>query len=241
MVDRVMKRPEGSRIMILAPVIREKKGEHTKVMETLSKEGFARARIDGEIMELDGEIKLERQKKHSIAAVVDRIIVREESAQRVADSIETALKMAEGLVIIHDVQTGQDTLQSEHFACADCGISIEEISPRMFSFNSPYGACPECTGLGMIMKVDPDTLVVDKKKSFNQGAIRMSGWNFAVPGTIAHQFMQALTREYDFSADTPYEELPQNIKDLIMYGNNGKKNRNQLQQRRPPGRIFCRV
>ncbi len=223
MVDRVMKRPEGSRIMILAPVIREKKGEHVKVMETLSKDGFARARIDGEIVELDGEIKLERQKKHSIAAVVDRIIVRPESAQRVADSIETALKMADGLVIIHDMQTGEDTLQSEHFACADCGISIEEISPRMFSFNSPYGACPECTGLGMIMKVDPDSLVADRTKSLSEGAIHMSGWNFAIPGTIANQFLKALTREYGFSEDTPYEQLPKEIKDLIMYGNNGKK------------------
>lgn len=223
MVDRVMKLPEGSRIMILAPVIREKKGEHTRVMETLAKEGFARARIDGEIMELDGEISLERQKKHSIAAVVDRIIVRPESAQRIADSIETALKLADGLTIIHDMQAGKDTLQSEHFACADCGISIEEISPRMFSFNSPYGACPSCTGLGMIMKVDPDALVADKTKSVNQGAIHVSGWNFAIPGTIAGQFMQALTREYGFSADTPFKELPRDIRDLIMYGNNGEK------------------
>jgi len=223
MVDRVMKLPEGSKIMILAPVIREKKGEHSKVMENLAKEGFARARINGEIVELDGEIKLERQKKHSIAAVVDRIIVRPESAQRVADSIETALKMADGLVVIHDMQTGQDTLQSEHFACADCGISIEEISPRMFSFNSPYGACPECTGLGMIMKVDPDALVADKTKSLNGGAVHISGWNFAIPGTIAGQFLQALSREYGFSADTPWEELPQNVHNLIMYGNNGKK------------------
>jgi excinuclease ABC subunit A len=223
MVDRVMKMPQGSKIMILAPVIREKKGEHAKVMETLVKDGFTRARIDGEVMELDAEIKLERQKKHSIAAVIDRIIVKPESAKRVTDSIETALKMAGGLVIIHDMQTGEDVLQSENFACPDCGISIEEISPRMFSFNSPYGACPNCTGLGMIMKVDPDALVEDKKKSINEGALRVSGWNFTIPGTIAHQYMQALTSTYGFSADTPWEELPQKIKDIVMYGNNGEK------------------
>lgn len=223
MVDRVMKMPEGSKIMILAPVIREKKGEHNKVIETLIKDGFTRAKIDGEVVELDSEINLERQKKHSIAAVIDRIIVKPESAKRATDSIETALKMSGGLVILHDMQTGEDTLQSENFACADCGISIEEISPRMFSFNSPYGACPNCTGLGMIMKVDPDALVADKQKSINEGAFRVSGWNFTIPGTIAYQFMQALTRTYGFSVDTPYEELPQSIKDIIMFGNDGEK------------------
>ena len=223
MVDRVMKMPEGSKIMILAPVIREKKGEHTKVIETLIKDGFTRAKIDGEVVELDGEINLERQKKHSIAAVIDRIIIKPESAKRATDSIETALKMAGGLVILHDMQTGEDVLQSENFACADCGISIEEISPRMFSFNSPFGACPNCTGLGMIMKVDPDALVPDKKKSINEGAFRVSGWNFAIPGTIAHQFMEALTRTYGFSADTPFEELPQQIRDIMMFGNDGEK------------------
>ncbi len=223
MVERVMKMPEGRKIMILAPVIREKKGEHLRVLETLVKDGFTRARVNGEVLELDGEIKLERQKKHSIAAVIDRIIVKPDSAGRVSDSIETALKMAGGLVIIHDMETGEDILQSENFACADCGISIEEISPRMFSFNSPFGACPNCTGLGMIMKVDPDALVADKTKSINEGALRVSGWNFAAPGTIACQYMQSLTQTYGFSADTPWEELPQNIRDIIMFGNGGEK------------------
>lgn len=223
MVDRVMKMPEGRKIMILAPVIREKKGEHIKVLETLVKDGFTRARVDGEVLELDGEIKLERQKKHSIAAVIDRIIVKPDSAGRATDSIETALKMAGGLVIIHDMETGEDFLQSENFACPDCGISIEEISPRMFSFNSPFGACPNCTGLGMIMKIDPDALVADKTKSINEGALRVSGWNFAAPGTIAYQYMQSLTQTYGFSADTPWEDLPQNIKDIVMFGNGGEK------------------
>ena len=223
MVDQVMKNPEGTKLMILAPVIRAKKGEHKKILENLAKEGYVRAVVDGETRELDEEIKLEKQKKHSIAAVVDRIIVKPESAKRAADSIETALRMADGLVVIRDMATGEETLMNENFACADCGVSIEELTPRMFSFNSPFGACPECTGLGMLLKIDPDLIVPDKTKTLREGAVKASGWNFGTVGTIAKNYLDAMMKRYGFDMDTPYEELSEEVKHALLYGTDGEK------------------
>ena len=223
MVDQVMKHPEGTKLMILAPVIRAKKGEHKKVLEGLAKEGYVRAVVDGETVELDTEIKLEKQKKHSVSAVVDRIIVKPESAKRAADSIETALRMADGLVIVRNMDTGKETLMNENFACADCGVSIEELSPRMFSFNSPFGACPECTGLGMLLKIDPDLIVPDKTKTLREGAVKASGWNFGTVGTIAKNYLDAMMKRYHFDMDTPYEDLPAEVKHALLYGTDGEK------------------
>ena len=223
MVDQVMKHPEGTKLMILAPVIRAKKGEHKKVLEGLAKEGYVRAVVDGETVELDTEIKLEKQKKHSVSAVVDRIIVKPESAKRAADSIEMALRMADGLVIVRNMDTGKETLMNENFACADCGVSIEELSPRMFSFNSPFGACPECTGLGMLLKIDPDLIVPDKTKTLREGAVKASGWNFGTVGTIAKNYLDAMMKRYHFDMDTPYEDLPAEVKHALLYGTDGEK------------------
>ena len=222
MVDRVMKLPVGTKIMILAPVIREKKGHHKSVLEQLKKDSFMRARVDGTLYDLDEEITLGRYEKHSISAVVDRIILKEDSAGRLSESIETALKMSKGLVIIHNMDTGEDTLQSENYACPDCGISIEELSPRMFSFNSPYGACPHCTGIGSIMKIDEDALIPDKTKSIAQGAGRVSGWNFNNYNSIAWQNIQALMKRYHFSTDTPWQDLPREVQKVLLYGTEEK-------------------
>ncbi|MEA5004343.1 MAG: excinuclease ABC subunit UvrA [Christensenella sp.] len=223
MVDQVMKNPEGSKLMILAPVIRAKKGEHKKVLENLLKEGFTRAVVDGETHELDEEIKLEKQKKHTIAAVIDRIVIKPDSAKRVTDSIETALRMTGGLVIIRNMDSGEEKLMNENFACADCGVSIEELTPRMFSFNSPFGACPECTGLGMLLKIDPDLIVPDKTKTLRDGAVRASGWNFGAVGTIAKNYLDAMMKRYKFDMDTPYQDLPDEVQHALLYGTNGEK------------------
>ncbi len=223
MVDIAMEKGAGAKVMILAPVIRAKKGEHKKVLEGLAKQGFVRARVDGEIRDLDEEFDLDKQKKHSIAAVVDRVVLKPDSAKRLADSMETALKLADGLVVIHDMDTAEDYLMSENFACTDCGISIEELTPRMFSFNSPFGACPACTGLGMILKVDPDLVVPDRSKTLREGAVKVSGWNFNAPGTIAKNYLEALMERYKFDMDTPFNKLDQEIQDVILYGTNGEK------------------
>ncbi|MEG2574866.1 MAG: excinuclease ABC subunit UvrA [Christensenella sp.] len=223
MVDHVMKNPEGTKLMILAPVIRAKKGEHKKVLEDLAKGGFVRAVVDGEPRELEEEIVLEKQKKHTISAVIDRIIVKPESIKRVTDSVETALKMAEGLVIIRNMDTGEENLMNESFACVDCGVSIEELTPRMFSFNSPFGACPECTGLGMIMKIDPELIVPDRSKTLREGAVKVSGWNFGSVGTIAKNYLTAMMARYHFDQDTPYCELSEEVQHVLLYGTDGEK------------------
>jgi len=223
MVDHVMMLGEGTKLMILAPVIRAKKGEHKKVLENLAKDGFVRARIDGEVRDLDEDIELERQQKHSIAVVVDRIILKPESAKRISDSIEIALKIANGLVIINEMDTGKDMLMNENFACVDCGVSIEELTPRMFSFNSPFGACPDCTGLGVIMKIDPDAVVPDKTRTLRQGAIKTTGWNFGAAGTIARSYLDAMMKRYGFDEDTPFKDLPESVRHILLYGTDGEK------------------
>ncbi len=222
-VDRIMLNKEGTKLMIMSPIIRAQKGEHKKVIETLIKDGYVRAKIDNEIVELADEINLEKQKKHSISVVIDRIIIKEGINGRISDSVETALKLADGLVIIENMDTKEEVLMNENFACVDCGISIDEITPRMFSFNSPFGACPDCTGLGNIMKIDADLVVPDKTKSIEEGAIKVSGWNFGAPGTIARNYMDALIKRYNFREDVPFKDLSDEVKEVLLYGTKGEK------------------
>ena len=179
-VDQVTALPERTKIMLLSPVIRGRKGEYTKLFEDMQKKGYVRARIDGEIYELSDPPAMAKTKKHTIEIVVDRIIVRPDVQQRLTDSLETAMNLSGGIVIVRQIESGEETLYSQNYACPDCGISIEELAPRLFSFNNPYGACPCCTGLGVLMKMDPDIIIPDKTLSFNQGAIRASGWNLSL-------------------------------------------------------------
>ncbi|MCM8710166.1 excinuclease ABC subunit UvrA [Clostridium sp. SYSU_GA19001] len=223
MVDKIMEMPERTKIQILAPVIRGRKGEHTKVLENIKKEGFVRARIDGEIVELtEEEVKLEKTKKHNIEAVIDRLMVKNDIGSRLTDSLETALRLAEGLVIVNVVD-GEDMLFSEKFACADCGISIEELAPRMFSFNSPFGKCDTCDGLGTLMEIDEDLVVPDKTKSLAEGAILPWSGTSGKDDSWTYSVLKALAREYEFRLDTPWQELSADIKKILLYGLNGQK------------------
>ena len=223
MVDKVMALPERTKIQVLSPLIRGRKGEHVKVLENIKKNGFVRARVDGEVYDLeDEEIKLEKTKKHSIEAVVDRLVVKEGIEGRLAESIETSLKMGDGLVII-DIIGGEEILFSEKFACPDCNISIEEIAPRLFSFNSPFGKCETCDGLGTLMEIDEDLILPEKDKSILQGAIAPWGegrlkedsWNFAI--------LKSLCKKYNFSLDTPINQLPREVIDVLLYGTKGER------------------
>ena len=224
MVDAVMSMGEGTRILLLSPIVRERKGEHVKIFEDLRKNGFARAMVDGEIVDLSSdEIKLAKTKKHSIYAVVDRIVVRPDGASRLGDSLETALSLSNGIVVVQNADTGEQTLFSGNYACPECGISMEEITPRMFSFNSPFGACPACSGLGTQMKVDPDLIIPDKSKSLREGAIHVSGWDSAAKGSMADLYFTALSNHYGFSLDVPVRELPKEVLDLFLYGTGKEK------------------
>ena len=220
--DQVLSFEEGTRMLILAPVIRAKKGQHQKVLETAKKNGYVRVRVDGEMRELEEDINLEKTKKHDIDIVVDRLIIRPGVETRLTDSLETALGLAGGLAYVSIVD-GEEILFSQNYACSICGMSIEELSPRMFSFNSPYGACPTCAGLGTMMKVDPE-LIMDKKKSIRQGGILAGGWgNVSDENSLSAMYFGALAKEYGFSLDTPIAELPQEILNVILYGSKGKK------------------
>lgn len=223
MVDKVMSLPERTKIQVLAPLIRGRKGEHVKVLENIKKNGFVRARVDGEVYDLeDEEIKLEKTKKHSIEAVVDRLVVKEGIEGRLAESIETSLKVGDGLVII-DIIGEEEMLFSEKFACPDCNISIEEIAPRLFSFNSPFGKCETCDGLGTLMEIDEDLVLPDKEKSILQGAIAPWGegrlkedsWNFAI--------LKSLCEKYKFSLDTAINQLPREVIEVLLYGTKGER------------------
>ena len=221
-VDRVLELPEGTKFQILAPVIRAKKGEHQKLLEDAKKGGYVRVRVDGIIYDLSEKITMEKNKKHHIEIVIDRLVVKDGIKQRLTDSLETALSLAGGLVLI-DLVDGEEMLFSQNYACDDCGISMEELAPRMFSFNSPFGACPTCLGLGSMMKVDPK-LILDKKKSINQGGIQASGWSNPDNGfTTAGMYYRALADKYGFSLDTPVGELPEDIIDILLYGTKGEK------------------
>ncbi len=223
-VDEVLKLPSKTKFQVLAPVIRGRKGEYTKVFEKAAKEGFVRVRVDGEQYDpASDEIILDKQKKHNIEIVVDRLVVREGIEKRLTDSLETALKMANGLVIIQLPEEDRELLFSQNYACEDCGISLEELTPRMFSFNTPYGACPHCMGLGSVEILDPDRLIPDKTKSINEGAIRVYGWTGNDKNSISAMYYRGLAQQYGFSLDTPVKDLPKEIMDIILYGTKGEK------------------
>ncbi len=222
-VDAVMTLPERTKLQLLAPVVRGRKGEHNKIVKDAFKKGFARAIIDGEMLELDGsETKLDKQKKHTIEIVVDRLAVKEGMERRLTDSLETALEMAEGIVVV-DVIDGDRITFSTNYACDDCGISIDELTPRMFSFNTPYGACPKCMGIGSLTMVDPDKVIPDKTKSIAEGAILATGWGNADESTIAGMYYEGLAKRYNFSLDTPICDLSEETLDALLYGTRGEK------------------
>ena len=232
MVDEIMKLPERTKFMVLAPVVRGRKGEHVKLLEKAKKSGFVRVVVDGSMYELSEEIKLDKNKKHSIDIVVDRLVVRQDVERRFTDSIETALQLAEGLMKIEVIgERDENGVQKENtiinfsdsFSCPDCGISIDEIEPRSFSFNNPFGACPTCAGLGFKMEFDPDLMIPDQSLSINDGAIVVLGWQSCNDGkSYSNAILRALSAEYGFSLDTPFQDYPQDIKDLLLYGKNSR-------------------
>lgn len=223
MVDKVVELPERTKLQILSPVIKGRKGQHAKVLDSIKKNGFVRARIDGEIFDLqEEEINLEKNKKHNIEAVIDRLVVKEGIESRLTDSIETALKLSDGLVIV-DIIDGEEILFSEKFACPDCGISIDELAPRLFSFNSPFGRCDRCDGIGSLMEIDEDLIIPDKTKSIMQGAIITLGDGALKEDSWTFSILKALSKQYNFNLDTPIEELPREILDYILYGLGGDK------------------
>ena len=222
-IDQVLSLPEGTRIQVMAPVIRGKKGEHAKIFEDAKRSGYVRARVDGNLYELDEEIKLEKNKKHTIEIVVDRLIIRPDIQQRLTDSVETASGLTGGLVVINLLREERDLTFSQNYACEDCGISIEELTPRMFSFNNPFGACPTCTGLGSQLKVDPALIVPDKSLSILEGAIQASGWNNIRGDGISRMYFDALAKKYHFSLTDPWETLPEDVRTIILYGTGGEK------------------
>ncbi len=221
-IDQIMDLPEGSRIQVLSPVVRARKGEYAKVFEDARKSGYVRARVDNILYELTEEIKLDKNKKHNIEIVVDRLVVRPDVRQRLTDSVETASNLAGGLVTVNVLAEERDILFSQNYACEDCGVSIEELTPRMFSFNNPYGACPACTGLGSQLKVDPALIIPDEDKSILEGAIQCSGWNNIRGDGISRMYFDALAKKYRFKLTTPWRDLPAEIRDVILYGTKGE-------------------
>ena len=221
-VDSVLELPEGTRIQVMAPIARGKKGQFVKELESAKKDGYVRVRVDGIIYDLSEKIELDKNKKHNIEIVVDRLVVKESIRSRLADSIETATGLSNGILLV-DVIGGEEKLYSLDYACPEHGVSIEELEPRMFSFNNPFGACPTCSGLSVFMKPDPDLIVPDKNLSLRQGAIKASGWNNADGGTIAQMYMEGIANKYDFTLDTPFKDIPADGVDAIMYGTKGEK------------------
>ncbi len=222
-VDQVLTLEPGTRFQILAPVIRGKKGEHLKVFSDAKKSGYVRVRVDGSIYDLTEEIALSKNKKHNIEIVVDRLVMKEDIARRLTDSIETALSLSGGLVIVHLIQEDRELSFSQNYACEDCGVSLPELEPRMFSFNNPYGACPHCSGLGYQLKVDPDLIMPNRSLSILEGGIIASGWGSAKTDTISRMYYEALGRKYGFSLDTPLEKLTPQAIDALLYGTKGEK------------------
>lgn len=222
MVDKVMSLEEETRIQLLAPIVRGRKGEYIKLIDDVRKAGFIRIRIDGEILDVNDSIKLDKNKKHNIEIVVDRLVVRPDIRKRLADSIETVLRLSGGLLLV-DIIDGEEIILNQKLSCIDCGISMEEPAPRMFSFNNPFGACPECTGLGVLLKMDPELIIPDKSRSLKDGAIAMNGWNLEDEEGYGRAIFEALAKHYNFSLDTPAEELPPHILDIILYGTRGEK------------------
>ncbi len=225
MVDQIMGMPEGTRIQLLAPVVRGRKGRHEKVLERAAKSGYVRVRIDGNLYELSEEISLDKNIKHNIEIVVDRLIVKPGIERRLTDSIENVLNLADGLLFVDRVGSEEEMLTfSQSFSCPDCGISVDKIEPRSFSFNNPFGACPECYGLGYKMEFDPELMIPDRTKSINEGAITVLGWQSCQqPGSFANAILQALAKEYGFDLDTPFEDYPEKVQNVLLYGTGGKE------------------
>ena len=219
--DNVMAFPEGTKILINAPVVRGKKGEYSKNFESYKKSGYARVEVDGIVYSLDEEIKLEKNVKHNISVVIDRLVVKDGIEKRLTDSLETALKLADGLVVVK-ILDGEETLFSTKYSCPDCGISLEEIEPRLFSFNNPFGACPECAGLGFRNEIDEKLVVKDPDKTLNQGAMTVTGWNLDT-GRMTQIYFKALAKRYGFNLDTPVKDLPKDIYNMLLYGNGGER------------------
>ncbi len=237
-IDQVLALPEGTRIQVMAPVIRGKKGEHAKVFEDAKRSGYVRVRADGNLYELDEEIKLEKNKKHNIEVIIDRLIIRPDIQQRLTDSVETASALSGGLVVVNLLREERDLMFSQNYACEDCGISIEELTPRMFSFNNPFGACPTCTGLGSQLKVDVSLVVPDPQKSILEGAIQASGWGNIRSDGISRMYFDALSKKYRFSLDEPWETLSAEAKDIILYGTKGEKLELHYDQPRGKGVLY---
>ncbi len=222
MVDQIISFEEGTRIQLLAPVVRGRKGEYHKLIEDAKKDGFVRLRVDGQIVDINDEIKLDKNKKHNIEIVVDRLVVRGDIQKRLVDSLETVLRLSGGTVIV-DVIGKEEILYSQNFACSDCGISIEELVPRMFSFNNPFGACQTCTGLGNLLKVDPELVIPDRSLSLTNGAINVTGWNIESEDAYTRMIFNALAKHYKFDLDTPFNKLPGEVVDIVLYGTKGEK------------------
>ena len=237
-IDQILSLPEGTRIQILAPVIRGRKGEHTKVFEDARRSGYVRVRVDGNLYDLSEDIALEKNKKHNIEVVVDRLIVRPDIAARLTDSVETASGLSDGIVVVNLLREEQDITFSQNYACDECGISIEELTPRMFSFNNPFGACPTCTGLGSQLKADPVMIVPDEELSILDGAIVAPGWNSIRSDGISRMYFEALSKKYQFSLRTPVKELPAAVKDIIFYGTKGEKLELYYDQPRGKGVLY---
>jgi excinuclease ABC subunit A len=222
-IDQVMTLPQATRIQILAPVVRARKGEYQKVFEDARKSGYVRARVDGSTYDLSEEIKLDKNKKHNIEIIVDRLVIKDDIARRLTDSVETAANLAGGLVIIDIVGEERELMFSQNYACDDCGISIEELTPRLFSFNSPYGACPSCTGLGTQLRVDPDIIIPNQTLSISEGGITASGWGNIKNDGISKMYFEALAKKYKFKLSDPIKDLPEGALDIILYGTKGEK------------------
>ena len=237
-IDQVLSLPEATRIQVMAPVIRGKKGEHAKIFEDARKSGYVRVRADGSLYDLSEEIKLDKNKKHHIEIVVDRLVIREDITRRLTDSVEVASNLTGGLVIVNIVGEDRDIMFSQNYACEDCGVSIEELSPRMFSFNNPFGACPACTGLGAQLKVDPDRILPNRSLSILEGAITASGWNHIKSDGISRMYFDALAKKYRFKLTDPVEKLSDEVLDVILYGTKGEKLTLNYDQPRGKGTLY---
>ena len=222
MVDQIMSLPERTKIQLLAPVVRGRKGMHQKLFEKAKRSGYVRVQVDGNVYELSEEIPLDKNIKHNIEIIVDRLVVKEGIEKRLTDSIENVMDLAEGLMIV-DIIGGEPMRFSQSFSCPDCGVSIDEIEPRSFSFNNPFGACPECFGLGYKMEFDENLMIPDKSLAISEGAIQVMGWQSCTdPSSYTYAILQALSKEYQFDLDTPYQDLPEDIRDMLLNGTNGK-------------------
>ena len=222
MVDQIMSLPERTKIQLLAPVVRGRKGMHQKLFEKAKRSGYVRVQVDGNVYELSEEIPLDKNIKHNIEIIVDRLVVKEGIEKRLTDSIENVMDLAEGLMIV-DIIGGEPMRFSQSFSCPDCGVSIDEIEPRSFSFNNPFGACPECFGLGYKMEFDEDLMIPDKSLAISEGAIQVMGWQSCTdPSSYTYAILQALSKEYQFDLDTPYQDLPEDIRDMLLNGTNGR-------------------